>query len=195
MDKDKLRHGILTSHVYIANELEKRKNKDHKHYGTSQAILVGDFFFNWAWEIISLNSDENIIKLFSEMVDGTAVGQMLDIESKNKNVSENLIYEINYLKTARYTFIYPLLIGASLSRDLSNDEKKLLERLGLNLGMAFQAQDDIFDSDNKKHLESQKKLIKKNMENARRLIEKSEMEKVYKEKFLDFITTLEKRKF
>ena len=103
--------------------------------------------------------------------------------------------EINYLKTARYTFIYPLLIGASLSRDLKVDEKKFLKELGLNLGMAFQAQDDIFDSDNEKHIESQKKLIKFNMENAKKLVEESKMEKVYKEKFLEFIVVIEKRKF
>lgn len=196
MDKDKSRHGISTSHIYISDELKKRGEKDYEHFGISQAILVGDLFFNWAEEIISLNSDKNVRRLFAEMVDGTAVGQMLDIESKsNTKIPENLMHEINYLKTARYTFIYPLLIGASLSRNLSNNEKKFLEELGLNLGMAFQAQDDIFDSDNKKYLESQKKLIKNNIENSKKLIDISEMEKEYKEKFLNFIETLEKRKF
>lgn len=196
MDKDKSRHGILTSHLYIANELKKRDNGDYEHFGISQAILIGDLFFNWAWEIISLNSDKNIGKLFSEMIDGTAVGQMLDIESKSNNkISENLIHEINYLKTARYTFIYPLLIGASLSRNLNRDEEKFLEELGFNLGMTFQTQDDIFDSDNKKYIESQKKLIKNSIENSKKLIERSRIEKEYKEKFLDFIETIRQRKF
>ena len=196
MDEDKIRHGISTSHLYIAQELKKRESKNYEHYGLSQAILVGDLFFSWAWEILSLNSKNDVRKLFSEMVDETAIGQMLDIESKsNKNMSSDLMYEINYLKTARYTFIYPLLIGASLSRDLKVDEKKFLKELGLNLGMAFQAQDDIFDSDNEKHIESQKKLIKFNMENAKKLVEESKMEKVYKEKFLEFIVVIEKRKF
>lgn len=195
MDKDQLRHEIPTSHIYISDELKKRGNKYHKHFGISQAILVGDLFFNWAWEIISLNSDKNVGKLFSEMVAGTAIGQMLDIESKNNNINQNLIYEINYLKTARYSFIYPLLIGASLSENLSNDEKKFLKELGLNLGMAFQAQDDIFDSDNKSYIESERKLIKSNIENAKKLIKKSKMEEVYKGNFLEFIELIEKRKY
>lgn len=196
MDKDKLRHGVSTSHTYITEELNKREKKDNEYFGISQAILVGDLFFNWAWEIIGLNSNNKVRKLFSEMIDGTAIGQMLDIESKSNNrIPEDLMYEINYLKTARYTFIYPLLIGASLSRKLENSENKFLEELGFNLGMAFQAQDDIFDSDNKKYIESQRKLIKNNMKNARRLVEKSKIEKEYKEKFLEFIVTIEKRKF
>lgn len=195
MDKDKLRHGVSASHIYISDELKKRRKKDNEYSGISQAILVGDLFFNWAWEIISLNSNNKVRKLFSEMIDGTAIGQMLDVESKSNNkIPEDLMYEINYLKTARYTFIYPLLIGASLSRNLENSENKFLEELGLNLGMAFQAQDDILDSDNKKYIESQKKLIKNNIENARKLIEKSKMEKEYKEKFLEFISTIEERK-
>lgn len=195
MDKDKLRHGILTSHLYVKNDLKKRGERDSQHLGISQGILIGDLFFNWSWEIIGSTSEKNVVKLFGEMVDGTAVGQMLDIESKNKNISQDLIYEINYLKTARYTFIYPLLIGASLSRNLKNDENKFLDELGFNLGMAFQAQDDIFDSNNKEYIESQKKLIKNNMEKARKLIEKSKIKKEYGEIFLEFIDLLEKRKY
>lgn len=196
MDKDQLRHGVSTSHVYIGNELKKRIDNNYEHFGISQAILVGDLLFNWACEIISLSSEKNVRKFFFEMVEGTVIGQMLDVESKsNKNITEDLISEINYLKTARYTFIYPLFIGASLSGSLTAEMKKFCNELGLNLGMAFQAQDDIFDSDNKKYIESQKKLIKNNMETARKLIEKSKMETGYKNKFLDFIEMLKKRKF
>lgn len=196
IDKANLRHGISTSHVYIGNELKKRIDNNYEHFGISQAILVGDLLFNWACEIISLSSEKNVRKFFFEMVEGTVIGQMLDVESKsNKNITEDLISEINYLKTARYTFIYPLFIGASLSGSLTAEMKKFCNELGLNLGMAFQAQDDIFDSDNKKYIESQKKLIKNNMETARKLIEKSKMETGYKNKFLDFIEMLEKRKF
>lgn len=193
MDKDQLRHGIPTSQVYIANELRKKGDKDFVHLGLSQAILVGDLFFNWAWEIVG--QEKSINKLFSEMVDGTAVGQMLDVESKNKPLDQTLIYEINYLKTARYSFIYPLLIGASLAKELNSEEIKFLNDIGLNLGMAFQAQDDIFDSDNKEYIESQKQLIENNLEKARILIKKSRINEAHKKKFFEFINLLEKRKF
>ncbi|MDP2638022.1 MAG: polyprenyl synthetase family protein [Candidatus Levybacteria bacterium] len=195
MDKDKLRHGISTSQFYIENELKRKGNKDSKHIGISQAILVGDLFFNWAWEIISSNNQKIVSNFFSEMVEGTISGQMLDIESKNEDLTQDLMHQINYLKTARYSFIYPLLIGASLAKNLTNDETKFLKELGLSLGIAFQTQDDIFDSDNKSQIESQNKIIKTNMENAKKLIEKSKMEKGYKEKFLEFIKTIEKRRF
>lgn len=193
MDKDRSRHGVSTSQFYIANELRKRGNKDYKHLGLSQAILVGDLFFNWAWEIVS--QEKSINKLFSEMVDGTAIGQMLDVESKNKSIDQTLIYEINYLKTARYSFIYPLLIGASLAKKLTSEEIKSLRDIGFNLGTAFQAQDDIFDSDNKEHIKTQKQLIRNNLEKARILIKKSKINEVHKKKFFEFINLLEKRKF
>ena len=174
MDKDSMRHGLQTSHSYIADKLKKeRGNKNCKHFGNSQAILLGDLFFNWSSEIINLNSDFNesitkkVRKMFSEMVEGTIIGQMLDIESKSlKNISKDLTYEINYLKTAKYSFIYPLLIGACLSGNLTDEIYRFCNELGLNLGIVFQAQDDIFDLDNKFHIESQKELITNNITNA-----------------------------
>lgn len=196
MDKGKLRHDITTSHLYIANELKKRGIKDYEHLGNSQAILLGDLFFNWALEIINLNSEIIVRKLFFEMVEGTAIGQMLDIESKSgKNITEDLTYEINYLKTAKYTFIYPLLIGAALVGNFTPEVKRFCETLGLDLGIAFQTQDDIFDNDRSDKIELQKKIIKNNINNSKKLVNESKMEKEYKEKFLEFIEVMENRKF
>lgn len=193
MDRDQLRHGVPTSHIYIAKELKKEGCKNYEHFGISQAILIGDLFLNWAWEIVG--RQKNLDTLFSEMVDGTAIGQMLDVESKNKAISQDSIYEINYLKTARYSFIYPLLIGASLARNLNAEEIKFFKNLGLNLGIAFQAQDDIFDSDNKKYIESQKELIENNIEKAKGLVKKSEMKKEDQKNFLELIELLKRRSF
>lgn len=196
MDEDESRHGISTSHRYIANILKKRGIKKYKHMGNSQAILLGDLFFNWASEIINLNSDAIVRKLFFEMVEGTAIGQMLDVESKSrKNITEDLIHEINYLKTAKYSLIYPLLIGAGLAGNFTPDIKRFCEELGLNLGIAFQTQDDIFDKNQTDKLELQKKIIRNNINSAIKLVKESKMEGKYKKRLLEFIDVMEHRKF
>ncbi|MDO8583341.1 MAG: polyprenyl synthetase family protein [bacterium] len=196
MDEETLRHNVITSHLYVANELKKRGVKNYKHMGNSQAILLGDLFFNWAAEIINLNSDLTVRKLFLEMAEGTIIGQMLDVESKSrKNITEDLIYEINYLKTAKYTFIYPLSIGASLAGNLTSDIKKFCENLGLNLGIAFQAQDDIFDKDSADKIQSRKIIIANNIASAKKLVKESNIEKDYKERLLEFINVLANREF
>ena len=204
MDKGSTRHGIPTSHIYVGEKLKKeRGNKNYEHFGNSQAILLGDLFFNWATEIINLNSDfdqtiiQRIRPLFFDMVDGTIIGQMLDVDSQSRQkITPALNYKINYLKTARYSFIYPLLIGASLAKKLTPHVEKFCKDLGLGLGMAFQSQDDIFDTDQKyKDLESQKKIVEDNLKNAKSIIANMEMKPEYKKKFLDLVEILEKRTF
>lgn len=203
MDKGSVRHGIRTSHIYIGEKLKKeRMSKNYQNFGISQAILLGDLFFNWAAEIINLNSDfeksiQKIRKFFFDMADGTIVGQMLDVDSKSRQkITPTLDSKINYLKTARYSFIYPLLIGASLAKELTPREEKFCKELGLALGIAFQSQDDIFDADQKyKDLGSQKDIIKNNLKNAKRIIENMEMEEKYKKKFMDLVEIIKKRTF
>ena len=69
----------------------------------------------------------------------TGLGQLLDIND-SKSIQT---YE---LKTAWYTFIAPLCVGAILA---GADQKKLeiLEQFGKILGVTYQIQDDILDGD------------------------------------------------
>ncbi|MDO8621464.1 MAG: polyprenyl synthetase family protein [Candidatus Levybacteria bacterium] len=204
MDKGNMRHGIYASHIYIGEKLKKeRGNKNYEHFGNSQAILLGDLFFNWATEIINLNLDfdqsaiQRVRKFFFDMVDGTIVGQMLDIDSQSRQkIIPTLNSKINYLKTARYSFIYPLLIGASLAGELTSHAERFCKELGLGLGIAFQSQDDIFDTNRKhKDLASQKEIVKDNIKSAKIIIANMEMEIKYKKKFLDLVEIIEKRTF
>ncbi len=204
MDKDNMRHNLQTSHSYIADKLKKeRGNKNYKHAGNSQAILLGDLFFNWSAEIINLNLDsdqtimQRIRQLFFDMVDGTIIGQMLDIDSQSRHkITPTLNSKINYLKTARYSFIYPLLIGASLAIKIDKDIEEMLEELGLNLGMAFQAQDDIFDvTQNAVDIKQNKKVIENNFNQAINLVSKLPIKENVKSTFLNLIEIIEKRSF
>lgn len=76
----------------------------------------------------------------------TAYGEALDVEnalSKKRNrISLGDIWQVTDLKTARYSFVGPLIIGAVLV----GAGKKQIEALtgfGLSTGKAFQLQDDI----------------------------------------------------
>ena len=69
---------------------------------------------------------------------------MVNDVKKISDVAEEDVLLTYILKTARYTFESPLLIGAILA---GCDEKELdkLSRMGLALGQAFQIQDDLLD--------------------------------------------------
>ena len=136
MDNSAKRHGIKTI---------------NSKYGVSEAILLGDYLFSWAWEInlstkLNTNSKTNVIKLFTEMIDDVFLGQAIDVQSTHKKtVSNDLILKKTLHKTAGYTFIKPMLIGLALTNIYNKENIKFCESLGKNLGLAFQIQDDLLD--------------------------------------------------
>lgn len=224
IDKGTLRHGIPTSHIYITNKLKKEKRVgDLNHIGNSQAILLGDILFSWALENLSANIDfspkiiNNVIKLFYQMVDEVIIGQMIDVDiTTRKKVPKEFIDEKIRLKTASYTFIRPLEIGASLANGLTTSIEKFCQTFGFCLGIAFQTQDDLFDTTstkNKLHktvlsdviahqhtyltqlgIKQAREIIKNNFKTAKDLIVELPIEKNYKQKFFNLVKIIEERK-
>jgi geranylgeranyl diphosphate synthase, type I len=226
MDKSSLRHGIPTAQNYVSDYLKKEKRLgDLNHVGNSQAILLGDILLAWSQEIIDSNDKfpQKIIKkirtYFYEMINEVIVGQMIDVDMvTRKNVSKELIDEKTRLKTAGYSFINPLLIGAALSGNMNKNIETFCKEFGLAMGIAFQTQDDLLDatSSDKKlgkttsldqsqnqhtyftyfpSLEYGKKIIAENFKLAKKLVEKLNVESLCKQKFLNLIKAVEERSF
>lgn len=150
MDKADRRHSVKTIHKFVTDQYLKNKFVDPIHFGNSQAILLGDFLFSWAQEILIMNSDFDkktiyrIYEIFLEMIDDVFLGQMIDLNIATKErVSDSEIMQKMILKTAKYSFIKPLIIGASLATD--KVDKSFYESFGKYLGIAFQVQDDLLD--------------------------------------------------
>lgn len=224
IDKANLRHGIPTIHEYISPKLKREKRiGDLNHVGNSQATLLGDILFTWSQEILSLNKDFNpsilqkVKTYFHEMVDEVIIGQMIDVDMVTRiKVSKKLIDEKTRLKTAGYSFIKPLLIGAALSGNETKKTKRFCQEFGLAMGIAYQTQDDLLDiisSDSKlgkttsldksqnQHtyftyfpsLEDGKKIIAKNFKQAGNLIKNLSVNESGKKKFFDLVDFLQKR--
>ena len=225
IDQDTTRHGIQTSQIYIANKLKKeRKIKNYKHIGNSQSILLGDLLFNWCLEIINLSSDfdqekmQRIKRHFFNIIDQTIIGQMLDVDLESRDNKTDDVRQKNILKTASYSCVLPLLIGASLAKKLNKDEEKFFEEFGITLGIAFQTQDDLLDItstdkqlqkttslDKSQHqhtyftyfksLKQGKEIIENNLSEAKHLVKKFSINENAKRKFFDLIEIIENRKF
>ena len=225
IDKSGLRHGIPTSHTYIKNKLKTEKRiGDMEHSGNSQAILLGDILLTWSQEIINLNNyfDLKVLQkvktYFYEMVDEVSVGQMIDTDIVTRiKVSKDLIDEKTQLKTAGYSFVKPLLIGAALSNKITKKIENFCKEFGLAMGIAFQTQDDLFDitSSDKQlgkttsldksqnqhtyftyfpSIDYGKEIIKDNLEKAKELVRELKVENYYKQKFLNIVEIIENRK-
>ena len=141
MDNDDYRRGVPTIH--------KQFEKYGRHNGESLAIMAGDMALYLSWDKL-LNSNfsaEALIaagKIYSRYALNTVYGQTLDaLNNQDSKADQSSILNIFRYKTAEYTGVLPLLVGAALSGVSDRKKIKKLSEYGLALGWAFQIQDDL----------------------------------------------------
>jgi len=146
IDRDYIRHGQPN----VAGQFMPRYRAlggDTDHYADSAAILAGDLLLSDVYAIISESVFPGDIKrrLFAEVrkaVYEVAAGELIDVEAVVRAVYESDPIKVAKYKTASYSFVLPLVCGAIIA-GASDKKIDLLRQLGLNLGIAFQIQDDI----------------------------------------------------
>lgn len=151
IDRGVLRHGVPTAQerVHAALRQDKRSG-DLMHIAEGQAVLVGDLLFMWAQELVSGAAVPTPARMlaraaFREMTDEVIVGEMLDVDSSTqRSVSDKLIRQKHILKTARYSFVGPMRVGARLATG-SMKYDGFARKFGEAVGLAFQIQDDVLD--------------------------------------------------
>lgn len=146
-------------HDDIIDEADKRRGMDtinakyEGHIGVAKGICIGDLGFFISYRIINNASiskelKDEIIKIYSKTLHNTVNGEIVDVElplkslEYHRNMDEKIIYDIYVNKTAWYTIIGPILIGAASAGASEEDKEKLIE-MGTNLGIAFQIKDDL----------------------------------------------------
>jgi len=147
IDCSDLRRGKPTLHKILAKTIS---TKEREKLGSDLAIVAGDIVYALAIDaFLTIEEDplrkENALKYFIQTAAFTAMGEFIDIIhgfEKVQRIKEKDVF-LNYsLKTARYTFECPLIIGAILAGAPKAD-LKTLSKIGLMIGQAFQIQDDI----------------------------------------------------
>jgi geranylgeranyl diphosphate synthase type I len=151
IDHGMARHGIPTTHIAVAKRLTKQKRHgDLGHIAEGQAMLLGDLLFSWVTHLFRTlpshtATPPRAASLFYRMVDEVVIGQMLDVDLMTRNVATTqLVDEKMRLKTANYTFVRPMQIGAALAV-VPRTMDRFCETFGTAIGLAFQIQDDLFD--------------------------------------------------
>lgn len=142
-------HNFTLLHDDIMDESTIRRNRPtvHKQWNRNIAILSGDVMAFLAYQqLVQTRKDIviDLIQIFTRTAEGVCEGQQYDMNFELKQkVSESDYLEMIERKTA-------LLMGASLKigsvvGGASPEDAKNLYSFGINLGMAFQLQDDLLD--------------------------------------------------
>jgi geranylgeranyl diphosphate synthase type II len=142
-------HNFTLVHDDIMDNADKRRGRPtlHKKYNHNTAILTGDSLLSIAYEYLLKDCDGNskeVISAFTQGLIEVCEGQSLDTDfelRKDVSLSEYLI--MIKKKTAAMAEMC-CRIGALLGNG-SKVQVNALGDFGLNLGIAFQIQDDLLD--------------------------------------------------
>lgn len=135
MDNDDLRRGMPTSHI---------------KFGEATAILAGDALLNKAFETVLTHCSRTAdtmraleVMAKSSGTEGMIGGQIVDMESEDREIDVERLRYIHLLKTGAI-IRSSCVIGAVMA---GADEKEIeaVDVYGSNLGTAFQIRDDILD--------------------------------------------------
>ena len=129
IDESKMRRGVAT-----ANDI----------FGNKTSVLVGDFLFSRAFELMVANSPIKVLEILSKASTTIAQGEVLQLSTINDcSTSKDMYMKIIKNKTAS------LFSAASeISAVLSKKEvqiQRALKKYGEKLGIAFQLVDDALD--------------------------------------------------
>ncbi len=144
-----LLHNFTLVHDDIMDNADKRRGRItlHKKYNESTAILVGDSLLSVAYEYLLKDCNGNSKDILNSFTNGlveVCEGQGLDTEFEHRrNVSLDEYLLMIKMKTASMIKMC-CKIGSTLGGG-SKEEIKGITGYGLNLGIAFQIQDDILD--------------------------------------------------
>ncbi|HSX37432.1 MAG TPA: polyprenyl synthetase family protein [Chlamydiales bacterium] len=138
MDNDNVRRGKPTLHKIVPEGM---------------ALLTGDYFLTFAFELIAhiptLDPGQRLrliqILSFFSGLSGMIGGQALDLTVSGHQISEETLLSMHEKKTGAL-FVASLQFGAVIAR--SNTPMFLfLENLGNKMGLAFQFLDDLLDAE------------------------------------------------
>ena len=142
-------HNFTLIHDDIMDEAPIRRGIPtvHEKWNNNIAILSGDVMFVQAYEQLSLCNPSilpQLLKTFNKTAIEVCEGQQMDMDCENQeSISQEKYIKMIRLKTS-------VLLGCALEMGAivcgaSDENKKLIYDFGVNIGIAFQIQDDLLD--------------------------------------------------
>lgn len=145
-------YSLIHDDLPVMDDADLRRGHPTLHitYDEVIATLVGDALNTYSFELISDSqfNDKVKVELIKELAknaghNGMVLGQAIDCHYENKKLNLDQIKFMHKNKTGK-CIAGPLKMGAIICEKDEELQNKLYD-FGLNLGLLFQIQDDIFD--------------------------------------------------
>lgn len=141
-----LLHTATLIHDDVVDEANERRGSFSINalWRSKIAVLVGDFLLSKGLLLAIDTNEFELLRHMSNAVKEMSEGELLQIErSRKMNIDEETYFDIIHKKTA--TLIASCLVNGAVSAGANPDNIAKMHEYGVNLGLAFQLKDDIFD--------------------------------------------------
>lgn len=141
-------HTATLLHDDVVDGSETRRGKETANivFGNPATVLVGDFLFSRAFELMVEDGSLKVLKILSSASAIIAQGEVDQLTAQRRiETSEERYLHIIGAKTAAL-FAAASRISAVVA-ECSEDKEQALDDYGRNLGIAFQLVDDAIDYD------------------------------------------------
>jgi len=149
IDRDLVRYGQKNIAGQYRDKYASLTSDDGEvaHFSLSAALLAGDALLSDAHKILreavcDHSRIEQAAEIFSQSVFEVIGGELLDTEAAILPPEDNHAETVARFKTASYSFVSPLIIGATLAGADSHDIK-LLTQFAHAVGVGYQLRDDL----------------------------------------------------
>ena len=139
-------HSATLLHDDVVDESGLRRGRETANavWGNQASVLVGDFLFSRAFQIMVADGSLEVLRILSEASAVISEGEVLQLMTANDpSASEEAYLQVIRSKTAAL-FAAAARVGAVVA-ERPRAEAEALDSYGLNLGIAFQLIDDVLD--------------------------------------------------
>lgn len=135
---------LLHDDVVDNSTLRRGHETANSLWGNEASVLVGDFLYSRAFQLIVKLQNLEILNIFSDATNLIAEGEVLQLMNcHNPDTTEEAYFEVIRRKTAKL-FEVSTKISTALT-SYSSNQMAAMENYGLNLGIAYQLIDDALD--------------------------------------------------
>ena len=137
-------HAATLLHDDVVDQSDVRHNMNtaNKLWGNDSAVLVGDFLYSRAFELIVEINRERVYKILAETTNKISQGEVMQLMYKGKIIEDKQKYiEIVYLKTGKL-FEASARVAMDIAGRSNYDWAK---KFGKNFGIAYQLRNDYLD--------------------------------------------------
>jgi octaprenyl-diphosphate synthase len=141
-------HTATLLHDDVVDDSDLRRGKESAHavWGNAASVLVGDFLYSRAFQMMVDIGDMRIMQILADATNTIAAGEVMQLMNvHDPDTTEDDYRQVIYRKTARL-FEAGSQIAAVLSGQGAATESSMVE-YGRHLGTAFQLVDDALDFD------------------------------------------------